>query len=290
MQVKIITNQKDFDELVQTKLKQEKYISIDTEFDRRRTYFAILSFIQICTENDIYIIDALIVKDLNLLKEILYDESILKIIHAPEQDFEIFYNLFKAIPKNFFDTQIAAKLCGLKTNISYGDLCYQLYNIKLDKKLQDTNWLVRPISQSMADYMCRDVEYLKNLYDILNIKLNNLGKYGEYLSLTEKIFKQENYQPNPQNAWTKIYIPPNFSKLELDIVKSLAYIRTELAIKKNVPRKYIATNNDILILAINKPSSLKDLKKINISRGLIENKKLSSLILNLITGITENIY
>jgi len=107
----------------------------------------------------------------------------------------------------------------------------------------------------MIDYMCRDVKYLKKIYDNLSSKLNKLGKYEEYSLLISKIFREENYKPNPENAWTKIDIPSNFSKLEIDAIKNLASIRMELAIQKNVPKKYIATDNDILILAKHKSPS-----------------------------------
>jgi ribonuclease D len=283
MHPKIISNQNDFDELI-IKLKKEDCLSIDTEFDRRTTYFAKLSLIQIKSNLGIYIIDVLELKDFNSFKDILSDNSILKIIHAPEQDFEIFYNLFKIIPVNFFDTQIAASFCGLKKRIGYGELCNIICNVNIDKNLQNTNWMKRPLSDSMKEYVSLDVMYLKAIYDCLNTKLQNNGKLNEYFNNILKIFTEEKFKINSENEWKKINIPSTFSILEIEIIKSIAFVRNELAIKANVPKKYIATNNDILNIAKAKPATIKDLKNIHLESKSFYKDKLANKIINIIIG------
>ena len=76
------------------------------------------------------VVDAFLVKDLRLFGQILADHQILKVLHAPSEDFRIFLHLFKALPKNVFDTQCAAAVSdvipgagGNGNCIGYGKLC-----------------------------------------------------------------------------------------------------------------------------------------------------------------------
>ena len=105
-------------------------ISIDTEFERRRTYRPVLSIVQVKEEgedaviydvreeknNDNNIDGTVDIKtsngDLQHLKNILSEENNVKIIHSCRQDMEAIYSHFHFVMKNVFDTQIAAKYLG----------------------------------------------------------------------------------------------------------------------------------------------------------------------------------
>ena len=281
MNPKIISNQADFDKLI-IELKQEEYICLDTEFERRRTYFANLSIIQINCNKGLYIIDTLAINNLNGFQEILNNESILKILHAAEQDFEIFYHLFNKIPKNFFDTQIAASFCGFSKRSSYADLCNTICNVNLDKTLQKTNWMVRPISGIMIEYLSSDVKYLKIIYDYLNGELNRRDKLNEYYSNLSSELNEEHYKINSKNEWKRIKIPKYFSSTEIEIIKNLASFRNDLAIQRNVPRKYILSNNDILNISRGKPKNIADLKKISLESKSAYKEILANKIIDFV--------
>jgi len=283
MYAKIISNQNEFNNSI-AQLKSQTHISIDTEFDRRTTYFANLSLIQISSNLGIYIIDTLKVVDLKKLKEILLDNGIVKIFHSPEQDFEIFYNLFNIVPQNFFDTQIASDLCGFRKHISYGDLCKEICNVNLNKKLQNTNWLKRPISDSMLEYLILDVKYLQELYEYLNKRLDLLGKYNEYKNLLTIKFKEDSYKPNIEKAWTKVKIPRNLVRSKTEILKVIAGLRLTLAIEYNVPKKYIITDQDILKIICYIPRTIKELKKLNLNSRFIYQEKIANQIIDLLNG------
>ena len=91
--MQIIDNQKDFDTACEKLLDQDA-LFMDTEFHRRRTYYARLSIVQIASREDQMIIDVLSGIDISGLKAILANENIVKVFHAPEQDFDIFFHLF----------------------------------------------------------------------------------------------------------------------------------------------------------------------------------------------------
>ena len=67
-------------------LRKEKFICVDTEFEWRRTYFPIISLIQIATKKKIYIVDCLKCKNLSELENIFSDDKKLFIFHASRSD------------------------------------------------------------------------------------------------------------------------------------------------------------------------------------------------------------
>lgn len=281
MNAQLIETQSDLEKIIE-KLQYEDYLSIDTEFDRRRTYFAKLSIVQINSSIGIFIIDALKVKDLNALKQILCNDQIVKIFHAAEQDFEIFYNMFRIIPKNIFDTQIAASYSGYRKDMGYGLLCEQICKVTINKKLQNTNWLIRPLSDIMIEYLISDVLYLKEIYFHLKDKLDKGNKYKDFQQKIERTFNISSFKYNPDKELSKIKIPKNFSNAEKIILKNIVILRNDFAIQRNVPRKYIATNNDILSIAYKKPQTLQDLKKISFESKLLYKEKLGNNIIDII--------
>ena len=73
----------------------EKYITIDTEFLRERTYFSKLCLVQLAIPGDqkdnAVIVDTLVDNlDLGPLYKIFQDPNIFKVFHSARQDLEIF--------------------------------------------------------------------------------------------------------------------------------------------------------------------------------------------------------
>ena len=79
-----------------SKLNKSKFLAIDTEFIREKTYWPKLCLIQIYDGKEKVIIDPLEKNlDLEPFFKILNDTKIIKIFHSGRQDIEIFYNLTK---------------------------------------------------------------------------------------------------------------------------------------------------------------------------------------------------
>src|SRR5574340_888057 len=93
-------------------LRGARWLALDTEFLREKTYFPNFCLLQIASENSVACIDPLSLDSLHPLFEIIYDPTITKVFHAGRQDMEIFYHLWGRLPAPVFDTQIAAPLLG----------------------------------------------------------------------------------------------------------------------------------------------------------------------------------
>ena len=250
------------------------YVTIDTEFLRERTYYPKLCLIQLAfpgpDDKKAAIVDVQ-APGLNLdpFYELLKDRSIIKVFHAARQDLEIFFSARKIFPRPFFDTQVAAMVCGFGEQVAYETLVRKLAMINLDKSSRFTDWSYRPLSDQQINYAISDVTHLRVVYEELKRMLNDSGREKWVEEELSSLLRAETYESNIEDSWKKIRIKnknPNF----VSIVKALAMFRENHARKKNVPRGRILKDEMILELANIKPNKLKDLKR---SRLLHEDSK-----------------
>src|SRR5437867_13373321 len=120
--------------------------AIHTEFSREESYRPRLCLVQIAANEKAFVVDPLLVEDLTPLFELIFDPRVEKIVHAGEQDMEIFFALARKLPRNVVDTQVAAALTGYGESASYARLVEQILVVKL-KKIQTFNdWCNRLLS------------------------------------------------------------------------------------------------------------------------------------------------
>lgn len=144
--------------------QQVEWLAFDTEFIGEKRYRALLCLIQIASPNGFYLIDPFGLNDINPFLELISNPQILKITHAGENDYKILYQDFGIVPKNIFDTQLAAGFVGYNYPVSFQRLVEQELNIFLDKSYVVADWEERPLRQKAIDYALNDVVYLHRLY------------------------------------------------------------------------------------------------------------------------------
>jgi ribonuclease D len=217
------------------KIKNDKIIAIDTEFLRVNTYYPQACLIQIATQNAIFCVDVLAEIDLNPLKNYLYQDDVLLVFHSGRQDLEIFYNLFKELPKNIFDTQICGSFLGYSHQVAYGDLVSDVLSIKLEKKYSRYDWSKRPLPIDVMEYALDDVIYLLKLYE----KFKNYEHYNWVKQESNEMLNIDLYKINTQFAYKKVKGIGGLGKKYQQLAVSLSEYREGLAIAKNKPRKWI---------------------------------------------------
>ena len=167
------------DELAQfcARQKTAKFITVDTEFLREKTYWSQLCLVQIAGDDEAAAIDALAAGiDLAPLLEILQDPEILKVFHAGRQDLEIFFHISGVVPHPIFDTQVAAMVCGFGDAVSYETLAAKLAGAEIDKSARYTDWSHRPLTDRQLSYALADVTHLRQVYQKLAAKLTKTGR------------------------------------------------------------------------------------------------------------------
>ena len=242
-------------------LKKNEVLFVDTEFLRNNTYWPKLCLIQIKAKKKIYLIDPLAKDiDLEIIKEIFLDPSILKVFHSARQDIEVLMNVFNIIPWPIYDTQIAANFIFVETDIGYSNLVEKFCEIRLSKKYQVSDWSRRPLKDKQIEYAGLDVEYLPLLYKNLDKKIRVKRKVKTYKAEIEKL-KDIVEIYNPKNSYKKINIrKKNIIKSRLRILSEWRELSAQ---KLNIPRNWIISDKTILL------ASKKDFK----IEKLLKNKK-----------------
>ena len=281
--MKLIDTQEEFN-IFCKKLKNQSIIFMDTEFHRRKTYFAKLSIVQIATKEDRMILDMLAVKDYSLLQDVLADKNITKVFHAPDQDFEIFYNIFGQPPQNVFDTQIAAGVIGMDTVMGYARLCRAMLNIDLDKTMQTANWLERPLKKEFLDYAIKDVDYLIPLHRDLSRSISERKLWDTYYSRSKKLTSPETYKFSPERLLKKFTLIGRSPEFRDRLVNFLA-LREECAIKNDVPRSFCATDSELVMLCENLPVNDAGLSRVGIRGKPLTRGAFKEKLLNLCSGL-----
>lgn len=244
------------------KLKNSSWLAVDTEFERVNTYYPELCLIQVSNGIIHAIIDPITIRNLELFYQLLYDESIKKVLHSAHQDLEIFFNIKNSIPKPLFDTQIAAPLFNYAQGIGYGNLVKEVLDIELDKGYARTNWKKRPLTDEQLRYAVDDAIYLGKIYEIFSEKIKKVADLHNFNAQIERLSKPQTYEPDPATMWKKIYAAKRLGGKQLETVKKLAEWREVTARKRNRPRKWILSNHEIIELARLSLQTKEDLLKV----------------------------
>ena len=152
------------------------WMGFDTEFVGEKRYHTLLCLIQVVTVNGYYLIDPIKLDDLTPFLKMLENPDILKITHAGENDYRLLYIEFGTLPKNLFDTQVAAGFVGYKYPVSFGKLVENEIGVNLRKGYTVSDWESRPINQKQLRYALDDVIYLEKLWNSLTAKLIKMDR------------------------------------------------------------------------------------------------------------------
>lgn len=236
-------------------------LGLDTEFIRQNTFWPQLSLIQYHDGEKAVILDGL-KDDLSPCKEILLNPHIIKIIHSARQDLEIFYQLWGVVVQPIFDTQIAARLCGLGQEMSLFQLVKDIFGVELEKGVQFSDWLKRPLTPEQLSYAEQDVTHLIPLYHILKQQLEDQGKFQEFLIAQEGLLRPETYEAQPEKAWQRVKGYKQLSEKQKSWLKVIAAWREVEAAFQNKIRRLILSDELLIKIAIWQPQREDKLSKI----------------------------
>lgn len=278
----IITDQEELTKLCH-RLSAFPFITLDTEFLREKTYYPKLCLIQVSDPAGhaaaIDPIDGDL--DLSPLFDLLFDRKVLKVLHSGRQDLEIFYNLTGRVVEPFFDTQIAAMVCGYGDSIGYESLVRGMTGHSLDKSVQFTDWSKRPLNKRQIDYALGDVIYLAEIYKKLRQELEERGRTEWVFEEEEILSDPDTYANHPELAWERIKMRSPRPRM-LAILRELAAWREKRAQEKNLPRSWIMRDETLADIAAQEPETPEQLKKIrNMSPDMADGpmgKTLLSLV------------
>ncbi len=247
------------------KCAQFDFVTVDTEFLRERTYYSKLCLIQIAypgeTDESAALIDTLSPDlDLDPLFKLFQDRSVVKVFHAARQDLEIFFVDRKIFPEPFFDTQIAAMVCGFGDQVGYETLVRSIAKASVDKSSRFTDWSHRPLTDKQKSYAVGDVTHLRQIYLHLVAMLEKTNRFDWVEEELAGLTDPATYAAAPEDAWKRVKTRNTAPKM-LAVVKELAEFREAYAQQNDIPRTRVFKDEALLELAATKPSDINALGK-----------------------------
>jgi ribonuclease D len=250
------------------RMRGERLVAIDTEFMRDRTYYPKLCLVQVAGTGEAVAIDPLAPGlDLGPLLALLADEAVLKVMHAARQDLEIFYHLGQ-LPAPFFDSQVAAMVCGFGEEVAYETLVSKLAGAHLDKSSRFTDWARRPLSEAQIRYALGDVTHLRVIYEKLAARIEQAGRMAWVAEELEALLDPGLYRQPPEEAWRRLKLRTRDQRF-IAIVQALAAWREREAQRRDLPRARIIRDDLLMEVAANRPQSVEELKaleRVNLDR------------------------
>ena len=243
-------------------------LGVDTEFMREKTYFAQLCLLQISTRDAIYCVDPLVENGQEKFWKQLLAGS--WVVHSARQDIEVVYQTAGAMPREIFDTQIAAGLLGMPAQVGYAGLVKELFDVDMAKSHTRADWTKRPLAEAVLDYAAEDVEYLLPAADVLSEGLDKKGRLDWARQDSELLLDPALYDISGAQAVDRLKGARNFRGAKRAAAVRLTTWREEEAIQRNRPRQWIIRDNVLLDIAYKLPSSQRQLAEIEgISHKLV---------------------
>lgn len=233
--INTITSKEALSKLISDALSK-KYLSIDIEGNGFFRYPERVCLIQVSFDDQAHIIDPLEIDDLMELRKIFDNSEIIKIFHAGDFDIRSLHRDYSFNFKNVFDTSIGAAFLGSE-KLGLDAILNEYVNIEIkkEKKLQRSDWTIRPLPDESIEYAADDVLYLNNTRKVMENKLLALSRLDWVKEECVRLSKVKFQPKNETTAFFDVKGSIDLNPRGLAVLKCLYEFREDEAIGKDRP-------------------------------------------------------
>lgn len=260
-------------------------LAIDTEFLREKTYYARLCLLQLATDTEVAVVDPFEMDDLSVLAPLLENEGVVKLFHAGAQDLEILLHEVGVLPRPVFDTQIAAALLGHVQQIGYAALVQAECGVSLKKVDSFTDWSRRPLSDSQLEYAANDVIYLPKMYERMRADLERRGRLNWLDDDFAELSDPARYRADERDRFRRLKRASHLSRQQLSGAREVATWRELEAQRRNLPRKWVLTDEQIVEACRREARTIDDLFMVRGMRDKLTTKDARTVVKLLKEGL-----
>jgi ribonuclease D len=233
------------------RLRGERSIAIDTETNALHAYRERLCLVQLSVPERDFIVDPLALADLSPLGVLLADPAIEKVLHDAEYDVLTLRRLQPFELRGLFDTKVAAAALGLP-GLGLQALLADLLDVRIDKRLQCSDWGARPLSRGQLEYARGDTRHLLALADRLRAELERAPALCR-LEFAAECRRLESVVPeprrfDPEEFW-RIRGCERLDPVQRRALRELFVARHRIADRDDVPAFKVLGNDVLLALA-----------------------------------------
>jgi len=137
--------------------------------------------------------------------------------------------------------------------------------VDLAKTQTRTDWKRRPLGEKQLEYAADDVIHLAHLYERLQTRLMESDLVSKLEEQCRLLYRPELYEPDPESMWKKIRHreAQKLSGASLAVFKRLAAWRELTARRKNLPRKWILKDHELVAIARELPADRESLSRLD---------------------------
>ena len=217
-------------------LRKTDRVAVDIESNGFFRYHERICLVQISAGETAFIVDPLTIDDVRPLGDLLADSSVEKIFHASGYDLRSFDRDWGFKVSNLFDTLVAAAFVGAE-QLGLQSVVKEYTGVILpkDRKLQRSDWTLRPLSSEALTYAASDVVHLLRVRDAISEQLKKLSRLSwvqEELRLMQKV---RHTQPNRELAFLSAKGSRELDGRGLAILRSLFEFREREAMRLDRP-------------------------------------------------------
>ena len=259
----------------------ENFVAVDTEFRRRDTFFPQVALLQLCWRKDAYLIDPTRVFNLDPVVELLSNPQVIKLIHSPSEDLEVFDRWLQVLPSPLFDTQRALAVLGRGFGLGYRAMVEMFTGDAISKEETTSDWLKRPLTDRQLSYAALDVTYLRQIGEELYDACRESQRLSWVLEDTARL-KLGGRGPVAKfkSAW-------KMSLREQAILSRLIDWREEEARRLDRPRSWVVPDKVLVTLAKRQPMHLAQLSSVDGLHDAIIRKR-GKRIVEVVSGAIDN--
>ena len=224
----------------------DSVIGVDTEFFFRSSFFRIPCLMQFSTGRSIYVVDLRSPLNLARLESVLLNPSIRKVMHGIGEDIKLMNYMLGIVPNNVVDTQLAGSFLSDDTQISYESMVNQYLDVTLDQSssVSTSDWTKRPLTAKQLRYAKEDVRFLVPLWNHLHGKLESLGRTRWFFEEMQHVLQSP--EKTPREGFESIRGVSRMGSHDRGLVYAVAEWRETFARRRNLPRSWIARDDDLL--------------------------------------------
>ncbi len=235
-------------------------IGLDTEFHTEKHFTPKLMVVQVAFNDAVAIVDPLALPDLRPLADALTGATVVG--HALSSDLRILEDAFQTLPRDAYDTQVAAAFCGYGMSISLLDLVRDVAGVTLLKSQTVSDWSTRPFTPRQVDYLVDDVRYLFAVADKLNEKLAARGRQTWALEEMRTLVDPRTYRSDKRRLYLRVAGNARMNRRELGVLNELALLREAIARERNIPLKYVLPDDVLVGLVGLRPTTIEELSQL----------------------------
>ncbi|HEV2769415.1 MAG TPA: HRDC domain-containing protein [Solirubrobacteraceae bacterium] len=249
-------------------------LAIDTEFMGEGRYRPLLCLAQVAVPLEghpdgvrVEVVDPLDESvDPGPLAAALADPGIEVVMHSARQDVALLRRTWRTAITALFDTQLAAGFAGLRAQLGYEAMIFEVLGVRLGKSASFTRWDARPLSEEQVAYARDDVRHLLQLADALQERLRERGRL-EWAREECHALERVSDEREPEAIFAKLPRVNGLNARARAVARELVDWREEAARESDRPVPSVLNDAALVEVAKRKPASLDALGQM---RGLNE--------------------